>query len=334
MLYTRLGATGLRVSRLAIGTMTFGDRVPEKDAHKIMDWARDAGVTMLDTANAYVGGASEEIIGRWMKKRGGRGKVTLASKVRSPVGTDWDTASLSPAVVIREVEASLKRLQTDYLDVLYLHQPDDDTPIEITLRAVETLVDQGKVRYLGLSNYAAWQVTDALHRSRKKGWIQPTVLQPMYNPVARGIDEELLPMARHFDLGICAYNPLAGGLLTGKHKPGGEAAKGSRLESNAMYRKRYWNDSLRHAAEELATVAADNGRTVIELALRFMLDTPQLHVALIGGTSLKQFEENAKACDAKPLSVQERAACDAIWATLRGEIPRYQRTNADLKRPD
>ena len=332
MIYTRLGATGLRVSRYAIGTMTFGDRVAEADTHRIMDWARDTGVNMLDTANSYVGGVSEEIIGRWHKSRGGRDRAVIASKVRSPVGADWDTASLSPAILIREVEASLRRLQTDYLDILYLHQPDDNTPIEVTLRAVETLVDQGKIRYLGFSNFAAWQCVDAMHRAKKRGWTKPTILQPMYNAVARGIDEELLPMARQFDFGICAYNPLAGGLLTGKHL-GGKAAAGSRLESNAMYRKRYWRESLLAAAGDFAALAKANGRSSIELAIRFMLDTPNVDVALIGGTQLAQFEENAKAFAAMPLSADEHAACDAIWAVLRGDIPRYQRTNADLKRP-
>ncbi len=333
MLYTRLGATGLRVSRFAVGTMTFGDRVAEAEACRIMDWAQDSGITMLDAANSYLAGLSEEIIGRWLASSGKRSRVTLASKVRSPVGNDWDAASLSPAVVIREVEASLKRLKTDYLDILYLHQPDDDTPVEVTLRAVETLVGQGKVRALGLSNFAAWQVTDALHRARKHGWTQPLVLQPMYNLVARAIDEELLPMARHFDLGVCAYNPLAGGLLSGKHTATGEAAKGSRLESNPMYRKRYWNDALRGAAEDIAAIARQGGRSIIELAIRSMLDTPQLHVVLVGGTALAQFQENARAFDAKPLSSEERAACNAVWEKLRGGIPRYQRTNADLQRP-
>ncbi|MBL8670825.1 MAG: aldo/keto reductase [Alphaproteobacteria bacterium] len=327
----RFGATGLWVSRAAVGTMTFGDRMDEKASHAAMDLARSVGVDMLDTANVYNAGRSEEIVGTWLKKAGGRDRITLISKVRQAVGGDFATAGLSPKIVVREVEASLRRLQTDYLDILFLHMPDDDTPIEVTLQCVDGLVRAGKVRYLGLSNYAAWQVVEAIHVARANSWAQPLLQQVMYNPVARGLDQEFLPMARRYDLGICAYNPLAGGLLTDKH--GSAAASGSRLATNQQYISRYWNEATRKAAAAVSAIARAGGRTVVELALRFVLDTPQVQVALIGGTRIEHFADNFKACGAKPLTADERAQLDAVWAELRGPIPRYNRSNEDAKRP-
>lgn len=328
----RFGRSGLRVAPLAIGTMTMGDRLDEAASHVVLDWAYDFGLTFFDTANTYVAGRTEEIVGAWFAARGRRDRIVLSSKVRMRVGDDMAASGLDARTVIREVEASLRRLSTDHLDILFLHQPDDETPIAETLRVVDTLFAQGKIRCLGLSNFAAWQVVDAIRTAEAMRSIVPVVLQPMYNAVARMLDEELLPMARAFDLGICAYNPLAGGLLTAKHVGTPTAAEGARLASNPMYRARYWHDALREGTGQLSDLAQRNGRTLSELALRFVLDTPGIQVALMGGTSLAQFQENARALDAPALTDAERAGCDAIWATLRGAAPKYMRTNAEMPR--
>ncbi len=321
----RFGASGIKVSPMAFGTMTVGDALDEAAAFDVLDLCVERGVNFIDTANTYNAGRSEEIVGRWLKARGGRDRIVLATKVRYPVGDDQTTAGLSPSVIMREIDASLRRLGTDYVDMYFLHQPDDDTPIEVTWRCLDALVAQGKVRCVGLSNFAAWQAVQAAEVGGGNGWVQPTVLQFMYNLIARGPETELLPMAHHYDFATCVYNPLAGGLLTGKHKRGEEAAAGSRLASNEQYRRRYWHPRQREAAERLAVIAAARGRTPVELALRFLLDTDDVDVVLLGATRREQLEQSLDAVEAAPLDADELEQCDSVWRELRGPIPTYNR---------
>ena len=327
----RFGSSGLFVSPLSFGTMTLGSPVDAKASDDLLDLAFDAGVTFFDTANMYNGGTSEEILGRWMKARNRRNQVLLSSKVRYPVAGVASTAGLSASVIHREVDASLKRLQTDFLDILFLHQPDDDTPIEVTLRAVDDLTRLGKVRTLGLSNYSAWQSVEAIHHAIRRGWNPPRIMQPMLNLVARGVETELLPMTRAYDMGNCVYNPLAGGLLTEKQLDADEAVDGTRLATNSYYRKRYWHPSLRDAAKKLRRVAEQGGRTLPELALRYLLDHEDATTVLVGATSKAQLESSLSVASKPSLSTDERAACDSIWQDLVGPIPRYCRTNEDAK---
>lgn len=329
MKHTRLGATGLKVSRLGFGTMTLGKPVDERTSMDVLDCAVGHGVNVIDTANTYNAGLSEQIIGRWMRSRGNRDRIVLASKVRYQVGDDPQTAGLSPKVIVRELERSLERLGTDYLDIYYLHQPDDDTPIEVTLRCLDDLVASGRVRCLGLSNYAAWQVAQAFDAAMYRGWARPLVVQYMHNLVARAVEQELLPMARAFDIGQCAYNPLAGGLLTGKYGSTDEAPAGTRFADSGMYRRRYWHERQREAAARLCEVARAGGRTPVELALRFLLDRGDANTVLLGATRVEQLEQSLAAMEAAPLDARERNACDAVWASLHGPVPRYQRVNAD-----
>jgi aryl-alcohol dehydrogenase-like predicted oxidoreductase len=263
-----------------------------------------------------------------MKARGNRERIVLATKVRYAVGGDPDTAGSSPKVILREVENSLRRLNTDYIDIYYLHQPDDDTPIETTWRALESLVSSGKVRYIGVSNFAAWQVVEAVNLARNRGWTPPTVTQALHNAISRAVETELLPMTRSYDIGTCMYNPLAGGLLTGKYKAGKEAGSDTRFAANEMYRKRYWNDPQRTAADRFSRIAAQRGRTSAELALRYMLDHPDVDVTLFGATRRDQVEQNLAAVTSSPLSTEELNLCDEIWAELHGPVPQYNRTNA------
>jgi aryl-alcohol dehydrogenase-like predicted oxidoreductase len=255
----------------------------------------------------------------------------LATKVRYAVGGDPDTAGSTPKVILREVENSLRRLNTDYIDIYYLHQPDDDTPIEITWRALESLVSSGKVRYIGVSNFAAWQIVEAVNLARNRGWTPPTVTQALHNAISRAVETELLPMTRSYDIGTCMYNPLAGGLLTGKYKAGKEAGSDTRFAANEMYRKRYWNDPQRTAADQFSRIAAQRGRTSAELALRYMLDHPNVDVTLFGATRREQVEQNLAAVTSSPLSTEELNLCDEIWAELHGPVPQYNRTNAKMQ---
>ena len=327
----RLGGTGLKVSPLAFGTMTLGDPVAEDTSLELLDFVVDQGINFIDTANGYNAGLSEEIIGKWMKARGNRERIVLATKVRYAVGGDPDTAGSTPKVILREVENSLRRLNTDYIDIYYLHQPDDDTPIEITWRALESLVSSGKIRYIGVSNFAAWQVVEAVNLARNRGWTPPTVTQALHNAISRAAETELLPMTRAYDIGTCMYNPLAGGLLTGKYKAGKEAGSDTRFAANEMYRKRYWNDPQRTAADQFSRIAAERGRTSAELALRYMLDHPNVDVTLFGATRREQVEQNLAAVTSSPLSTEELNLCDEIWAELHGPVPQYNRTNAKMQ---
>jgi aryl-alcohol dehydrogenase-like predicted oxidoreductase len=296
-----------------------------------LDFVVDQGINFIDTANGYNAGLSEEIIGKWMKARGNRERIVLATKVRYAVGGDPDTAGSTPKVILREVENSLRRLNTDYIDIYYLHQPDDDTPIEITWRALESLVSSGKIRYIGVSNFAAWQVVEAVNLARNRGWTPPTVTQALHNAISRAAETELLPMTRAYDIGTCMYNPLAGGLLTGKYKAGKEAGSDTRFAANEMYRKRYWNDPQRTAADQFSRIAAQRGRTSAELALRYMLDHPNVDVTLFGATRREQVEQNLAAVTSSPLSTEELNLCDEIWAELHGPVPQYNRTNAKMQ---
>src|SRR4051794_14429831 len=209
-----LGKTDLTVSRLALGTMTFGSQVDEQTAASMADACLDQGVNFIDTANVYNAGESESILGRIL--RGKRDKVVLATKVGIKMGEGPYDKGLSAGAITKGIERSLRRLQTDYVDVYYLHQPDYSVPLEESLQALHRLVDSGKVRQLGASNYASWQICQMLWMAESNGWRSIRVVQPMYNVITRGIEQELLPCCKEFGLATVAYNPLAGGLLTGK----------------------------------------------------------------------------------------------------------------------
>jgi aryl-alcohol dehydrogenase-like predicted oxidoreductase len=320
----RFGRTGLKVAPLSFGTMTLGEPVDEKTSYELLDLALERGVNFLDCANMYNAGFTETVLGRWFASRGVRERVILSSKVRYRVGDDELSEGLSPATIERELHRSLERLKTDYLDIYFLHQPDYDTPIDVTWQCLDRLAREGKFRYVGLSNFAAWQIVEADHMARAAGWIRPTVVQTMYNLIARKAEDELLPMSAVYDLGTCNYNPLAGGLLTGKYGTASEAETG-RLSHNETYRKRYFDDRQREAAARIADIAREHGRGAVELALRFCLDNEAISTVLLGATSAAQLNEGLDALDAAPLTDEERARCDAAWRELSGPVPAYNR---------
>lgn len=324
--YCQLQRTDLEVSRICFGTMTFGRPVDQAGANRMVDRCMEAGVNFFDTANAYHHGGAESILGEAL--RGRRQKVVLSTKVQHKMGDGVDEAGLAQNAIFRQVEESLRRLQTDYLDIYYLHQPDYAVPIEETLEAMNVLVSAGKVRYIGTSNYAAWQVCEMFWISQKNGWHPPVVSQPMYSLVARGIEQEYLPMARKLGVSSIVYNPLAGGILTGKHDPA-KLMSGGRFDKSfwgaSVYQDRYWHPQTFAAVEQLKKVADAEGRSLISLAFNWILHHTGVEGMLLGASRLEQLEQNLKTCQDGPLSPAGVKACDDVWQEFRGPIPEYNR---------
>jgi aryl-alcohol dehydrogenase-like predicted oxidoreductase len=317
-----LGKTNLLVSRVCLGTMTFGAQTDEATAVQMVDLCLERGINFLDTANVYNGGVSESIVGRALKGR--RDRVVLASKVAGKMGPDPDQSGLSCAAIMRGVEESLRRLQTDYLDLYYLHWPDYAVPFEESLEAMGRLVRDGKVRHVGVSNFASWQVVRLLWLAEQKQLPAVEVMQPMFNLLARGIEAELLPMSREFGLGTVIYNPLAGGLLTGKQKFAAPLA-GTRFDQNQAYLDRYWHEQNFSAVQELTNAARDSGRSLVSLALNWVLHHTPVDCMIVGASRKEHIEENLRAADEGPLTPEAVAACDRVWAQLRGPSPKYHR---------
>ncbi len=323
MEYRTLSTTDLRVSRLCFGTMTFGSQADESAAARIADRCIDAGINFFDTANAYNQGVAETILGRALAGR--RQKMILATKVGFKMGDVPDESGLSRAALRKALEASLKRLQTDYVDLYYLHLPDYGVPIEETLAAMDEAVRAGKVRYPAVSNYAAWQVCEIHWIAEKHGFRPPPVSQPMYNVLARGIEEEYLPFCKRFNVAVVPYNPLAGGLLAGKHSKSLGPVAGTRFDGNKMYLDRYWHDDYFAAVEELAGIARHVGKTLVELAFQWLLSQAQVDSIILGASQIGQLDENLKACQGGKLDETLLARCDEIWKRLRGSTPKYNR---------
>jgi len=308
--------TGLRVSRLILGTMTFGDQVDEREAETMVDVALAAGITMFDTAGVYTDGKSEEILGAILKRR--QSDALVATKVHPNPG------GLGRAAIFSAIETSLRRLQREYVDVYYLHSPDRGTPIEESLEAMAELVRAGKVRHVGVSNYAAWQICDVRYRSAARGWPRVTFAQQMYNLAARRLDEEYAAYSESDPLFDVVYNPLAGGLLTAKHRLSSTPTAGSRF-SQEQYRRRYWNEQQFEAVERLDEAARTEGLSLIELALRWLWTRPVVDAVLIGASSREQLRANLAAAEGPALSDQLLKLCDEVWQGLRGVAPAYNR---------
>jgi aryl-alcohol dehydrogenase-like predicted oxidoreductase len=302
--------------------MTFGSQVDEPAAIRIVDRCIEQGLNFFDTANVYNAGASEVIVGKALQGR--RDKVVLASKVRGKMGEGADECGLSRAAIERGVEDSLRRLRTDYLDLYYLHQPDYAVPVEESLEAMDKLVRQGKVRYPASSNYSGWQVCQMQSIAEKRGYQPATVTQPMYNLLARGIEQEYLPMCKQFGISTVVYNPLAGGLLTGKQKRAAPI-EGTRFDGNQMYLSRYWHEQAFDAVGRLLDIAATAGRTPVSLALNWLLHHTPADCVILGASKLEQVEENIRVMSEGPLTADTVAACDQVWADIRGVSPQYNR---------
>jgi aryl-alcohol dehydrogenase-like predicted oxidoreductase len=318
-----LPGTDLTVSRLCLGTMTFGKQADERAAASMLDLCLERGVNFFDTANVYNAGVSETILGLLLKGR--RDRVVLASKVGVKAGDGPLDSGLSRGAAQHHIEESLRRLQTDAVDLYYLHQPDPKTPLEESLSAMDGLVRQGKVRTVGASNYAAWQVCRMRWLAETSGYRPVSVTQPMYNLLARGIEAEYLPMCRALGVATVIYNPLAGGLLTGKHQADQAPPAGTRFDGNAIYRNRYWHAENFAAVSRLAAAARAEGRSLISVALGWLLHHTSIDCIILGASSLAQLRDNLQAAEDGPCSEATVAVCNEVWTSLRGITPAYMR---------
>jgi 1-deoxyxylulose-5-phosphate synthase len=305
MQYVRFGRTGLQVSRLCLGTMTFGLQCDEHTAHAILDAAVDQGITFLDTADVYplggtreTKGRTEEIVGRWL--RGKRDRFVLATKCGGQMGpAPWDQGT-SRKHVLAAIDASLARLGTDYVDLYQVHHFDAGTPVDETVEALDAVVKSGKARYVGVSNYHAYRVARALGRSEALGVARLVSVQPRYNLLFRQIERELLPLCQEEGLAVIPYNPLAGGLLTGKHTRTAAPAEGSRFTlgtAGKMYVQRYWQEREFDTVDALVKLAADHGCAPATLALAWVLAHPAVTAPLIGASKPEQLKASIAAVD-------------------------------------
>jgi aryl-alcohol dehydrogenase-like predicted oxidoreductase len=302
--------------------MTFGAQMDEANAHRTLDFCVDHGINFIDTANVYTGSKSESIVGNWLAKN--RQKVVLATKVFGKMGDGPDDRGLSKTAILKAIDASLTRLRTDYVDLYYQHQPDYSVPMDETLAAMESLVKAGKVRYPASSNYSSWQVTEMLNIAERNGYTPSTVTQPMYNLLARGLEPEYLPMTKHFGVATCVYNPLAGGMLTGKQQRE-KPQPGTRFDNNQMYLDRYWHPAYFDAVDRLAQVAKDTGRSLVSLSLNWILHHTPVDCVILGASRTEQLEQNLKTLEDGALPQNVVDACDQVWRDLRGITPKYNR---------
>ncbi len=308
MRFRVLGPTGVKVSCLSFGTMSFGGDADEVTAGRIFGRAREAGINFFDTADVYNGGRSEEILGRLV--RGARDEVVIASKAYFPTGKGPNDRGSSRFHLVRAVEASLRRLATDRLDVYYLHRFDDETTLPESLRALDDLVRQGKILYPACSNFAAWQVAHALGLAAQRQLAPLVALQPMYNLLKRQAEVEILPMARALGVAIVPYSPTAGGLLTGKYR-GGVRPDGTRLATNQMYQARYGDAGYWDAADRFAALAAELGHSPAALAVAWVAGHPDVTSVLLGARSVEQLDGTLAAADLQ-LTPEVRARIAAI----------------------
>ncbi|WP_263819787.1 aldo/keto reductase [Salinibacter sp.] len=309
--YRYLGDTGVKVSPLCLGTMSFGGAADRDTSAAMFRRCREAGINVFDCANVYEDGRSEEILGDLVADC--RDEVVLTTKAYFPVGDDPNARGASRYHLVRAVENSLRRLGTDRIDVFFVHRFDEQTRLGETLRALETLVQQGKVLYLGASNFAAWQVMKALGRQRAEGWTPFHVLQPMYNLTKRQAEVELLPMARSEGLGVLSYSPLGGGLLTGKYGVDQRPDDG-RLVENPMYQTRYGAEVHYEVAERFTHFAEEHGYDPVALAVAWVAHHPAITAPIIGARSPEQLEGSLGALDID-MSEDLRAEISALAPT-------------------
>ncbi len=320
MEYRNLGRTGLKVSALCLGTMTFGWTADEPSAYAVFDAAYGSGINFIDTADVYTrwaqgnpGGVAETYIGNWIKDKP-RDQIVLATKARGRMGDGPNDEGLSRAHILDAVEASLRRLQTDYIDLYQAHSPDDNTPIEETLRAFDDLIRQGKVRYIGASNYNAWRLLKSLWVSDKRNLARYDCLQPRYNLVWRGeFERELMDVCRMEGIGVIPYSPVQGGFLTGKYRRGESAPKGSRGEYSPRLQE-YLKDPRAFAVvEKCEEVGRKHGKTIAQVAVAWLLANPVVTAPIIGVNNVTQLQEFLGAVDFQ-LSAEDKKTLDGASA--------------------
>ena len=318
MEYRNLGRSGLKVSAIGLGGNTFGNGADEAQTAKIIHRALDIGVNFVDTADVYSRGVSEQFVGKAVKGR--RHEVLIATKVRGRMGDLPNDEGLSRKHIMDGIEASLRRLETDYVDLYQVHQVDNSTPIYETLSALDTLVQQGKVRYVGCSNFAAWQICEALWAADRKNVTPFVSVQPRYNIFDRAIERELVPFCKQYGIGIIPYSPLAGGILTGKYKEGEAPPPDTRAGRQERMRSQLNSETLSKVSA-LRKWSEDKGHSVGELALSWLLSRPEVSTIIAGATRPEQVDANAKAADWK-LTPDELKEIDAAIGAGTTEHPR------------
>jgi aryl-alcohol dehydrogenase-like predicted oxidoreductase len=330
----RLGHTGLTVSRLALGTMTFGLQVEEAASFSIMDKAADGGINLLDVADVYplggtlaTAGRTEEIVGRWLKAKGAsaRDNFIVATKAAGPMGPNaWDRG-MSRKHLLSAIDASLRRLQVDHVDLYQIHHDDPHTPLDEAVEAMDAIVRSGKARYIGVSNFLAYRLARALGRADVRGLTRFASVQPRYSLLFREIERELLPLAHEEGVGVLTYNPLAGGLLTGKYAPGSDPAANTRFTlgtAGGMYQGRYWNERCFDAVQQLQAVAQEAGTPLATLAVAWVLANPTVTSVLLGASRPEQLDATLAAAS-YVLSPELKQRLDEITAEFRkGDAPR------------
>lgn len=326
MEHRTLGRTGVKVSPLCLGCMMFGGKTTPEDSYVMIDRAIDAGINFLDTANVYARGNSEKVTGEALKRNGKRAQIVLATKVHGRMDdNDPNAAGSSRRHIIEQCEASLRRLQTDYIDLYQIHRPRSDTPIDETLRALDDLIRAGKVRYIGTSTFAAWQVMEALWVAKELGLNRFICEQPPYHILDRRLERELIPMAQTYGIGIIPWSPLAGGLLTGKYHRNAPPPADSRfadVANNPRLQARMTSD-LYDVVEGLQPLAQAKGCTLSQLALAWCIQQPGITSPIIGPRTMAQLEDNLSAL---PLTItaEDRAAIDALVPPGRMVSPFYE----------
>ncbi|GAC1545060.1 MAG: aldo/keto reductase [Candidatus Velthaea sp.] len=328
----RLGRTGLKVSEICLGTMTFGLQTDRDESFKIMDAASAAGIDFIDVADVYpvggtlaTAGATEEFVGDWMA--GKREQFTLATKLYNPMGPGPNDKGNSRKHVIAACDASLRRLKTDYIDLYYIHRWDPETPIDETLEAFDDLRSAGKIRYAGCSNITAWQMMSALWTADARKTMRFDAVQPRYNLLYRAIESELLPASQANGVGAVVFNPLAGGVLTGKYKAGEKPREGTRFALGTaaqLYQARYWQDEQLDVVERLSNDLASRGKSITHVALRWVLDQPGVTCAILGASRADQLRDSLKGVDIA-LDDADRKACDEAWYALPRRRPEDER---------
>ena len=291
----KLGRTGVLVSELCLGTMTFGWQVDDPTSHRMLDRFLDAGGNFLDTSNVYSSGKSEEIIGKWLARHD-RNEVVVATKARFRTGDGANSLGLSRKHLLHAVRDSLRRLQTDYIDLLQVHAWDPLTPLEETFGTLNRITEDGLVRYIGISNYRAWQFEKALQLCRSRGWHEPVSVQPQYSLYARATEFELIPMCTAENIAVLPWSPLAGGYLSGKYKSGVRAPpSGTRIadaKDVEFYARRFENDRVTRIVQSVEAIAKDTGKTMAQVALNWLLARPGVTAPIIGARNIEQIGEN------------------------------------------
>ena len=310
MQYRQLGSSGARVSAVGLGGNNFGRRCDAVRTAEVIHHALDVGINHVDTADIYGNGLSEEYVGRAIADR--RGSVFLATKVGMKMGEGTNEQGASRAHILDGIHDSLKRLNTDYIDLFYIHRDDPATPLDETMRALDDVVRDGKARYVAMSNYSAWRACAALWASGRGGYASFVVSQSHYNLLERAVEADLVPFCTQYGIGIVPYFPLAGGILTGKYRLGESVPPGTRGHDNPGFQKQLNADTLNKVAR-LEKFAGDRGHTMVHLAIAWLLARPQVCSVIAGATSTKQIDDNAGAAD-WALSIAEVAEIDGIVA--------------------